>query len=72
MVRASRVVLPYAEGQGANLRLLVYNLCIHRGDYPAALVEIDEFVKLYPAHPAVAKLLEKKQGLRQVVAAAPK
>jgi tetratricopeptide (TPR) repeat protein len=57
------------NGQGPALHLLVYNLCIRRGDYQAALVEMDEFVKLYPAHPAVPKLLEKREGLRQTVAA---
>ena len=56
------------NGQGPGLHLLVYNLCIRRGDYQAALVEIDEFVKLFPTHPAAPKLLEKKDGLRQAVA----
>ncbi len=53
------------NGQGPALHLLVYNLCIRRGDYQAALAQIDEFVKLYPAHPAAQKLVEKKEALRR-------
>ncbi len=57
------------NGQGPALHLLVYNLCVRRGDYPAALVELDEFVRLYPSHPAIPTLLEKREGLRQAVTA---
>lgn len=55
-----------------SVHLLLYNLCIHRSDYEAAIRESEEFLTLFPANPFAAQLREKKDALRQFLAAATK
>ncbi|MCI0350265.1 MAG: tetratricopeptide repeat protein, partial [Acidobacteriales bacterium] len=47
---------------------LYYNLLIHRRDYPAALAELDEFLRLFPKHPLADRARQQRQALSSEIA----
>lgn len=48
-----------------SIHLLVYNLCIARRDYAAALAELDEFLELYPDNPLSPRVRKQRELMRQ-------
>jgi tetratricopeptide (TPR) repeat protein len=45
-----------------------YNTLIRRGDYRAALEELDEFLRLFPRHPLAEKARAQREALSKEVA----
>lgn len=47
---------------------LYYNMLIHRRDYPAALAELDEFLRLFPKHALAERARQQRQALSSEIA----
>lgn len=58
------------HAQSPSVHLLRYNLCLLRSDYQAALAELDEFLELHPRNPWAAGLRQRRNVLRESLAAA--
>lgn len=52
----------------ASCHHLLYNGLIRRGDYRAALDELDEFLRLFPKHPLAEKARAQREALSKEVA----